>query len=101
MESLWEVPEDLEKYLGWYTWEARLSDKDRFRLAYTRSLMTLEDEEDFALSYANTVESSEYNDAIQETTGDPEARARVKLEGELDSYPYRVDWDADTPEEMG
>jgi hypothetical protein len=69
-------------------------------LAFTRSLIKPEEEEDFAITYANTVESSEYNDAIEETAGDPEARARVKLEGELDSYPYRVNWDAQTPEEI-
>lgn len=40
-------------------------DKDSYQLAYTRSLMTPKDEESFALAYANTVESSEYNDALE------------------------------------
>jgi hypothetical protein len=79
-DDLWAIPPELETYLGWWGWESRLDDKDRYRLAFTRSLMTPEDEEDFALAYADTVESSEYNSALEEATT-PEERAVVKLEG--------------------
>lgn len=62
--------------------------------------MMPEYEEAFALAFASVMESSEFNSALEETEGDPKARARVRLEAELDAYPYRVNWNAETPEEM-
>ena len=35
------------------------------------------------------MESPEYNSALEETEGDPDARALVMLEAELDAYPYK------------
>ena len=101
VKDLWHVPEpEAEKYLGWWGWEKHLGAKDRYRLYFTRSLMTPEDEEDFALEYADVHSSGEFEDALEEAGDDRAARAMVRLEAELDSYPYRVDWDARTPEEM-
>ncbi len=88
-QNLWDVPPELtERYLGWFGWKARLSDKDRYRLAFTRSLMTPEHEEDFALAFADMMESAEYNDGLEETCGNPKARAVVRPEAELDSFPF-------------
>lgn len=99
-DTLWTILPELERYAGWYAWEAHLSAKDQYRLAFTRSLIVSDDEEDFALNYADMHSGSEFFDALEEAGDDKAARAVVRLETELDSYPYRVDWDAQTPAEM-
>lgn len=100
MAADWTLPDDLERFLGLYNWERQLSDKDLYRLAVSRSLVTDEDVDQIALEHVRVLTSEEFRDALNETRNDPAARAVVRLEAELDSYPFRVNWDANTPEEM-
>ena len=77
-----------------------LSEKDLYRLAVSRSFVTEHDVNTIALEHTRVLSSSDFRDSLDETKDDPAARAVVRLEAELDSYPLRVNWNANTPEEM-
>lgn len=97
----WTIPDELKQFLGLYAWEGLLGEKDLYRLAVSRSFVTEDDVNTIALEHARVLSSSEFHDSLNETKDDPAARAVVRLKGALDSYPFRVNWNANTPEEMG
>lgn len=86
----WQLEDgDEQKYLLWHGWEHHLNARDRWRLVVARATLEPDDEGDFADRYARLHASSEFHEDLHEAGDDPKERALVRLEAELDSYPYR------------
>jgi hypothetical protein len=90
MPDDFDITPDLAPYVNRYRWEQHLTDAQRYRLAWYRSVAA----EDEALEGAFYVELQakregwEFLDALDDAGDDPVARAEAFYFLHLDSYPF-------------
>jgi hypothetical protein len=90
MSDDYDITPDLAPFTNRYRWEQHLTDAQRYRLAWYRSVAAEDDEAEgiFFVELQANREGREFLDALDEAGDDPVARAEAFYFLHLDSYPF-------------